>query len=261
MNPSESSASIAIEYEGGILQIVMNRPQKKNALTIDMYAALTNAVETAEKDDAVRVIVITGAGGCFTSGNDLKDFVERPPQHESSPVFRFMSAISRVGKPIVAAVSGPAVGIGTTMLLHCDLVYAGTGATFVMPFVNLGLCPEAGSSLLLPLLAGHQRAAELLLLGEPFGAETAKEIGLVNGIFAEAEVLPQAMAQARKLAARPSASVRLTKALIKKAQVRAIESVISEEARLLIQRLTSPEATEAFNAFFEHRPADFSAFN
>jgi enoyl-CoA hydratase/carnithine racemase len=256
MNPSESNAKIVIENQDGISCIMMNRPEKKNALTIAMYSAMTDSIQQAERDGRVRVILIQGAGGCFTSGNDLKDFLDSPPKDENSPVFAFMKAISRAEKPIVAAVSGLAVGIGTTMLLHCDLVYAGANTKFSMPFVNLGLCPEAGSSFLLPLLAGHRRASELLLLGESFTAEKAKEIGLVNAVCDDAEVLHYAMEQARKLAAQPPASVRLTKALLKRANAATIETTISEEAGLLMNRLASPEAAEAFKAFFERRKPD-----
>jgi len=260
MNPSESNAKIVIENQDGISCIMMNRPEKKNALTIAMYSAMTDSIQQAERDGRVRVILIQGAGGCFTSGNDLKDFLDSPPKDENSPVFAFMKAISRAEKPIVAAVSGLAVGIGTTMLLHCDLVYAGANTKFSMPFVNLGLCPEAGSSFLLPLLAGHRRASELLLLGETFTAEKAKEIGLVNAVCDDADVFHLAMEQARKLAAQPPASVRLTKVLLKKANAAIIETTISEEAGLLMNRLASPEAAEAFKAFFERRKPDFSGF-
>jgi enoyl-CoA hydratase/carnithine racemase len=172
-----------------------------------------------------------------------------------------MTALSRAEKPVIAAVSGLAVGIGCTMLLHCDMVYAGSEAKFLLPFVNLGLCPEAASSFLLPLLAGHQRTAELLFLGEPFSADKAREIGLVNAVCEDAEVFKLAMEQARKLVERPAAAVRLTKALIKKAHLRAVHDTISEEAQFLISRLTSPEAEEAFAAFFERRKPDFSRFN
>jgi len=255
MNPSESNANIVIENQDGISCIMMNRPEKKNALTLAMYSALTDSIQQAERDDRVRVILIHGAGGCFTSGNDLKDFLDSPPKDENSPVFTFMNAISRAQKPIVAAVSGLAVGIGTTMLLHCDLVYAGANTKFSMPFINLGLCPEAGSSFLLPLLAGHRRTSELLLLGETFSSEKAKEIGLVNAVCDDAEVLHYAIEQARKLAAQPPASVRLTKAMLKKANAEIVSQTISDEGRLLMERLKSPEAAAAFKTFFErHKP-------
>jgi enoyl-CoA hydratase/carnithine racemase len=260
MNFVSPTPAIQCDYREHILRISINRPEKMNALTAAMYDALAGAILAADSDPTVRVILIEGAGGCFTSGNDLHDFATSPPAGEESPVFRFLQAISGARKPIVAAVLGPAVGIGTTMLLHCDLVYAGEGACFELPFVNLGLCPEAAASLLLPQLIGHQRASELLLLGEPFGAERAREIGLINAVFPDGELLGQACAFARKLAQRPPASVRLTKALLKHAGRRAVAETMTEEGRQFLQRLSSPEAKEAFAAFFEKRRPDFSAF-
>lgn len=253
MTVASSDPAIRIECHQGIMRIAIHRPEKKNALTVAMYAALTDAIQDAERDAGIRVLLLHGSQGCFTSGNDLKDFLNSPPSGQESPVFRFMGVLGQARIPIVAAVQGPAVGIGTTMLLHCDLVYAGVGARFQLPFVNLGLCPEAASSYLLPLLAGHQRAAELLFLGEPFGAEKAREIGLVNGVCADTEVLDQALAQAHKLAAKPPASLRLTKALLKQAHARAIQETMAEEARLFVERLASPEAGAAIAAFFDRR--------
>jgi len=255
MNVASSDPAIQTECYQGIMRVVIHRPEKKNALTVAMYSALADAIEQAERDTDVRVLLLHGSDGCFTSGNDLKDFLNSPPSGQESPVFRFMGVISQARVPIVAAVQGPAVGIGTTMLLHCDLVYAGEGARFQLPFVNLGLCPEAASSFLLPLLAGHQRAAELLFLGEPFGAEKAREIGLVNGVYADTEVLDQALVQARSLAAKPPVSLRLTKALLKQAHARAIQETMAEETRLFVERLASPEAAAAIAAFFERRKA------
>jgi len=251
---------IKTECSDGILRITIDRPEKKNALTLAMYSALTAAFDLAEQEREVRVIFLHGTQGCFTSGNDLKDFLDSPPTGESSPVFRFLAAFSQATKPIVAAVQGPAVGIGTTMLLHCDLVLSGQGARFQLPFVNLGLCPEAASSFLLPMLAGYQRAAELLLWGEPFDADKAREIGLVNDILPDGEVVERAWARAQTLAAKPPASVRYTKALLKKAWEKVIRETISEEGRLFTQRLASPEAVEAISAFFERRKPDFSSF-
>jgi enoyl-CoA hydratase/carnithine racemase len=258
MNYTSPASEIECDCREHILRIAINRPEKMNALTAAMYDALAGAIECADGDPDIRVILIQGAGGCFTSGNDLHDFVSTPPVGEDSPVFRFLQAISGAQKPIIAAVLGPADGVGTTMLLHCDLVYAGECARHELPFVNLGLCPEAAVSLLLPQLAGHQRAAELLLLGEPFSAERAREIGLVNAVFADNEVLQQAWAMARKLAQKPPASVRLTKALLKGAGRRAVAETIAVEARHFLQRLSSLEAQEAFAAFFERRRPDFT---
>ena len=254
---------IITELLDGVLRVEIRRPEKKNALTGPMYAQLADAFEAAERNPEVRVVLIHGQPGMFTAGNDLTDFLEHPPVTEDPPppVFRFLRGFPKLSKPLVAAVSGVAVGIGTTLLLHCDLVYAGESARFQLPFVKLGLCPEAASSLLLPVLAGHVRAAEILLLGEPFGADQAREIGLINAILPDARVLDHAMAQARKLAAQPAASVRLTKQLMKRAQAALVEDTMREEGRHFRTRLISPEAKEAFTAFFEKRKPDFSRFN
>ncbi|WP_298432267.1 enoyl-CoA hydratase-related protein [Geobacter sp.] len=260
MSEADGTQHILVESREGVLCIRMNRPEKKNALTRAMYRIMADAIAQADADDAVRVILITGTGDCFTSGNDLADFRDASTSDRERERNPFMPAISRAKKPVVAAVSGVAVGIGTTMLLHCDLVYAGTGARFQLPFVNLGLCPELGSSVLLPLLMGHQRAAELLLLGEPFGAESARELGIVNGVCADAELLETAFGKARQLAAQPPASVRLTKALMKRAREVAVMTVMEEEIAHFGERLRSPEAAEAFQAFAERRKPDFSRF-
>jgi enoyl-CoA hydratase/carnithine racemase len=204
--------------------------------------------------------MLTGSPDCFTSGNDLSDFLTAPPKGNDSPVFRFLTAISTARKPLVAAVSGLAVGVGVTMLLHCELVFAGSGASFQMPFVNLGLCPEAGSTLLLPLMMGHQRAAELLLLGETFGVEQAREAGIVNRICPEAELMATAQARALQLAAQPAAAVRLAKALLKRDYAAPLQETIQEEGRLFMERLKSPEAGEALMAFMERRKPDFTKF-
>jgi enoyl-CoA hydratase/carnithine racemase len=260
MNFVSPTPAIQCDCREHVLRLIINRPEKMNALSAAMYDALADAILAADGDPEVRVILIEGAGGCFTSGYDLHDFATSPPAGEESPVFRFLQAISGAQKPIVAAVLGPAVGIGTTLLLHCDLVCAGAGARFELPFVNLGLCPEAAASLLLPQLAGHQRAAELFLLGEPFGAGRAREIGLVNAVFPDGELLQQAWGMARKLAQKPPASVRLTKSLLKRGCQGAVAETIAEEGRYFLQRLSSPEAQEAFAAFFEKREPDFSGF-
>lgn len=260
MTDNQPTGQIIEEIRDGIMQVTINRPEKKNALTVAMYSALTEAIMRGEQDPAVKIILISGAGGNFTSGNDLQDFLDTPPRDMESPVFVFMNTISRAEKPIIAAVTGLAVGIGTTMLLHCDLVYAGSGARFLLPFVNLGLNPEAGSSFLLPLLAGYHRAAELLFLGEPFSADRAREIGLVNAVCDDSEVLNFAMAQAKKIIEKPQISVRLTKRMLKKGNAEIVGRLIPEEANILIKRLASPEADEAFRAFFERRKPDFTRF-
>jgi enoyl-CoA hydratase/carnithine racemase len=240
----------------GILTIAFNRPDKKNALTSTMYAAIADVLEAAGTDDAVRVVVLTGNGGSFSAGNDLQDFLRNPPQGEDSPVFRFLRAISTAAKPLVAAVTGVAVGVGTTMLLHCDLVYAGAGSRLSLPFVNLALVPEAASSLLLPAMIGHHRAAELLMLGEPFGAETARAYGIVNAVFPDAEVLAEAMKVAARLAAKPPTALRLTKQLMRQGRGDVAAQMAAEGAHFRTQ-LQSAEAREAMTAFFEKRPPKF----
>jgi len=253
MSTPESLHQILTSTEDGILRLSINRPEKKNALTLSMYEAMIECIEQADRDDSVWVLLIHGNGGNFTAGNDLTDFLRNPPKDESGPVFRFMYAISRMKKPVVAAVDGVAIGIGTTMLLHCDLVYAAPDAKFLMPFVNLGLNPEAGSSYLLPLLAGFHRAAELLMLGEPFTAEKAAEVGLVNQVISGSNVLDYALKQARKLASKPQASVLLTKKLLKDAHAEIVQRTISKEALILIERLGSPEAVAAFEAILKRK--------
>lgn len=252
---------ILTEHEGGILRIRFNRAEKKNAITASMYQALAHALRDAERDNAVRVALLHGAQDAFTAGNDLQDFLASPPRSNDAPGFQFLRAIHDFPKPLIAAVSGLAVGIGTTMLLHCDLVYCAPGTRFSLPFVNLGLCPEAGSSFLLPRLAGYQRAAELLMLGEPFSAETAREIGLVNAIVPADALVATAMATARKLAAKPAASLRETKTLMKQGIHEAVKLAMGDESEAFRERLDSPEAKEAFAAFLEKRQPDFTKFH
>lgn len=245
----------------GILRIGIQRPEKLNALTLAMYDAMTAALEAAEQNDHIRVILLHGTENCFTSGNDLRDFARNPPAGEDSPVFRFLRAISQAKKPLLAMVSGPAVGIGTTLLLHCDLVYADDTARFQLPFVNLGLCPEAASSYLLPKLVGHLQASELLLLGDMIDVARAVQLGLVNRSFAPSDLFAEVMVIAAQLAAQPPASVRLTKALLKERQVHQVAEVMSKEGELFLRQLAKPEAQEAINAFIEGRKADFLQFS
>jgi enoyl-CoA hydratase/carnithine racemase len=247
--------------EGAVQRIQLNRPDKKNAITTAMYAALADAIVAADADRSVRVMLLHGAGDGFTAGNDLHDFLANPPQTEDRPAFRFLHAISHAAKPIVAAVHGVAIGIGTTMLGHCDLVYAAEGTRFHLPFVNLGLCPEGASSVLLPLTAGYQRAAELLMLAEPFDAAKAREIGLVTEVVPGSQLLAAAAAAAQRLAAKPPQSLRVTKGLLKRALMPQIEAALAAELQAFAARLASPEAKEAFTAFFEKRPADFSKYD
>ena len=242
----------------GIMTLTFNRVEKKNSITREMYTALANGVEQAATDAAVRVVVIQGHETIFSAGNDIADFLNQPPSGQDSPVFRFLRAIATIEKPVVAAVAGPAVGIGTTLLFHCDLVYAGDNAAFSMPFVNLGLCPEAASSLLVPRMFGYHRAAEALLLGEPFFAEAALEVGLVNRVLPPTEVNAYAQAQARKLAAKPLSSLIETKRLMKGGQQAEVLAKMAEEGQSVGRMRREPAAREAFSAFMEKRKPDFS---
>ena len=258
MNDDNSTELVLIDFREGICLIRFNRPGKKNALNNEMYAAVVEAFRRADDDEGIRVIMITGTQECFTSGNDLAEFLASQRAGEPSPVMLFLAAISEARKPVVAAVQGNAVGVGVTMLLHCDLVFAGRSALFQMPFVNLGLCPEAGSTLLLPLLMGHQRAAELLLLGGPFPAEAAREAGIVNAVLPDDEVIEMSMAKARQLANQPPAAVRLAKSLLKREYAASLRETIAYEGKHFRDLLKSPEAMEAFTAFMEKRKPDFS---
>ncbi len=244
----------------GILTITFNRPDKKNAITAAMYQTIADTLKSAETDKEVSVALITGRPEIFTAGNDLDDFLKNPPQDTQSPVYQFIQALMHFTKPVIAAVCGPAVGIGTTMLLHCDFVYAADNAQFSMPFAKLGLCPEFASSLLLPQIAGYQRAAEKLMLGEPFSAQDACEMGFVNKVLPVAEVLAFAQAQAAKLVVLPTSSMKATKSLMKGKQIPAVEAKIIEESILFGEMLVSNEAKEAFIAFFEKRKPDFTKF-
>jgi enoyl-CoA hydratase/carnithine racemase len=241
---------------GTILEIRINRPDKKNAITVAMYAALADAFEAAAADPSTRVITIAGSGGLFTAGNDLRDFQQSRESGPDMPVFRFLRAIASCPKIVIAGVAGQAIGIGTTMLLHCDLVVAAPSALFSLPFVDLALVPEAASSLLLPRLIGRQRAAKHLILAEPFDAETAFQYGLVTEICAEDEVETRLAGMARRIAAKPPEAVQLTKRLIASTKG-TIGERMAEEGRLFEDRLRSAEAAEAFTAFFEKRPPNF----
>jgi enoyl-CoA hydratase/carnithine racemase len=251
---------ILTSKEGGILTVEFNRPDKKNALTAAMYQTMVDALADAEADAQVRVIVIAGRPEIFTAGNDLEDFLKNTAISGDRPVSQFMQALSSASKPVIAVVSGSAIGIGTTMLLHCDLVYASENAKFSMPFTQLGLCPEFASSMLLPQLAGHQRAAEKLMLGEPFSAHEAHEMGLVSRVVPAAELAAFAQAQAAKLVALPASSLRVTKSLMKSGQRAAIDMRMLEENKHFAEMLGAPEAKEAFTAFFQKRKADFTKF-
>lgn len=252
------SEHVEVGTRDGVCYIRLNRPEKKNALTLEMYAALADALGGAEADSAVRVVLLSGAGDAFTGGNDLEDFLRRPPVGRDTSIMHFLEALSGATKPLAAAVHGAAVGVGTTLLLHCDLVYAARSARFQLPFVGLGLVPEAGSTLLLPQRVGHARAAELMLLGEAFDAEEAERLGIVSAVFDEQELLPRVEERVRRLAAQPPAAVLATKALLREADRVAIRERMRREAESFLERLHSPEAREAIQAFLERRPPDFS---
>lgn len=251
-------SDILTHVEAGVMTITLNRLERKNSITSAMYGAMADAMATAMQEAAVRVVVLQGHETVFSAGNDIGDFLNKPPAGADSPVFRFLHGIATFPKPLLAAVCGPAVGVGTTMLLHCDLVYAGDNAAFSMPFVNLGLCPEAASSLLVPQMLGYHRAAEALLLGEPFMAEAALEVGLVNRVLPPTEANGYAQAQARKLAAKPLSSLVETKRLMKKGQQQAVAQQMQEEGASFGRMLREPAAREAFTAFMEKRLPDFS---
>lgn len=249
---------LLIHTEAGVTTITFNRVEKKNSFTEAMYAQLTQALSAADADAATRVLVFQGDVTVFSAGNDIGDFLNNPPANEEAAVFQFLRALVGFSKPMLAAVCGPAVGIGTTLLLHCDLVYAGDNAAFSLPFVNLGLCPEAASSLLLPQMLGYHRAAEALLLGEPFMAEAALEVGLVNRVVPPTECNGVAQTQARKLAAKPLSALIETKRLMKKGQAPQVQAVMAEEGASFGRMLREPAAREAFGAFMAKRKPDFS---
>jgi enoyl-CoA hydratase/carnithine racemase len=251
---------VTITRAGRTLEVMFNRPEKKNALTRAMYAAVADAFATADSDLAIRVVLLTGAGDTFTSGNDIKDFQQRAARNERTAASPFLTALSTLQKPLIAAVNGAAIGVGTTMLAHCDLIVAARSARFLMPFTSLGLVPEAGSSLLFPRLLGHQRASAMLLLGDPIDAATAKDWGFVNEVVEDAALLDTARSLANRLAALPPHSVRLTKRLIKHGKPD-LQQRIAEELALFSERVASPEAAEAFQAFVEKRRPDFSRFD
>ena len=244
---------IAATRADGILEIAFDRPQKKNALTAAMYGALARELRAAEGDDAIRVVLFHGHGGSFSAGNDLEDFAANPPANADAPVFAFLDAASRATKPYVAAVTGSAVGIGTTLLLHCDLVYAADDARFALPFTRLGIVPEFASSYLLPLIAGYQRAAELLLLAEPFDAQVARDAGFVTRVLPAAGVLDAAREAARKLAALPPKSIQRTKALMRKPHAQAVQAQMKAEADFFRPMLGEPAARAALEAFLARR--------
>ncbi|MBA2922655.1 enoyl-CoA hydratase [Pseudomonas sp. P7] len=246
--------AILLHRERGLLTLQLNRPEKRNALTRAMYTQLAEALEQADADSAISAVLIQGSSECFTAGNDIGDFLEQPPNDLDSPAFHFMKSLLNCRKPVIAAVAGVAVGIGTTLLLHCDLVYISRDARLRMPFVNLGLCPEFGSSLILPRLLGHAKAAELLLLGEGFTGEQAAAWGIATEALGSGEA---ALAKAREMAERfeilAPGAVQVTKQLMKSVDRDQLRQVIEEEGALFVQRLKSPEAIAALSGFIAKR--------
>ncbi len=249
---------ILIHEADGVLELRFNRPEKKNAITGAMYGALTAALADAMARPTVRAVLITGEGDIFTAGNDIKDFLAMSGGLAGAPPAQFIRAIATFGKPLVAAVHGRAIGIGTTLLLHCDLVYASPEASLLVPFVDLGLVPEAGSSMLLPSRIGYARAAALLMLGEPMDAEAARTAGLVTALVPADAVRGHARAKAQKLAAKPPAALAATRALMR-GEHGALLAQMELESAAFSRALRSAEAREAFTAFLERRAPDFSA--
>lgn len=249
----------------GVQTIEIARPDKKNALTVEMYQAMADALNAARADKAVRAVLLSGQPGIFTSGNDIEDFMQRRPGEggadpADAPVFRFMRALLECDKPVVAAVTGAAIGVGVTLLLHCDFVYVSDEARLAMPFVGLGLVPEFASSLLVPQLMGQRRAAEKLLLGEPFTAEQAVDCGIANAVLPAAEVVRHARRVAERFNTLPPGAVCEAKRLMCAPQREQVLAAIRSEGELFSARLRSPEAIEAFTAFFQKRKPDFSRF-
>jgi enoyl-CoA hydratase/carnithine racemase len=251
--------SIKTAVVDGVATIEIARPEKKNAITRAMYTELAVAFDAAREDPAVRAVLLTGQPGIFTSGNDIEDFVQRPSDEEP-PSITFMRALIGCDKPVVAAVTGAAIGIGTTMLLHCDFVYVSDEARLAMPFVSLGLVPEFASSLIVPQLMGNARAAEKLLLGDPFTGADAVEYGIANAVLPASEVVRHARRVAERFNALPPGAVRETKRLMRRSRSAAILDAIDVERDIFAARLQSPEAKEAFSAFFDKRKPDFSRF-
>jgi len=246
--------------QDGVLTLTFNRVARKNSITIAMYEQLATVLVRAAHETETRVVVLRGHETVFSAGNDLEDFLHHPPTGKDAPAFRFLRSLAICPKPVLAAVCGPAVGVGTTMLFHCDLVYAGDNAAFSMPFVNLGVCPEAASSLLAPHILGMRRATEALLLGEPFYAEAALEAGLVNRIVTPDACNALVQAQALKLAAKPLSSLMVIKWLLKSPQQEAVLRRIDEEGEQFSRMLAQPAAREAMTAFMEKRKPDFSKY-
>lgn len=255
---TDNMTEILTELSETVLRVQFNRPNKKNALTTSMYTAVAELLNAANNDDGIRAVLLHGAGDSFSAGNDLGDFLSHPPGDDDSPQNRFVAALMDFGKPLIAAVHGAAVGSGTTMLTHCDFVYATEQTTFQMPFVNLALVPELGTSFSLPAQIGYVAAAELILLGLPFDARRAAELGMVTRIVSEAELLPTAIDTAHRLARQPAGAVQASKRLLKRASREQVEAAVKTENQEFASRVRSADAKEAIAAFFERRRPDFS---
>lgn len=251
-------SDILTERSGNILRVTLNRPAKKNAMTSAMYNTLADVFNEAARDDDIRVVVWDSAGDSFSAGNDVEDFLKNPPGPGESPQARLGNALLNLDKPLIAAVKGAAVGGGTTLLTHCDFVYAGESAKFQLPFVNLGLVPEFGSSWSLPARSGYIRAAELFMLGEPFNAELAAEIGLVTRVVPDEQLLATATATAEKLAAKPIGALRASKKLLRGSSREQVEQAIKAETEEFTSRVRSAEVKEVLTAFLEKRRPDFT---
>ncbi len=252
--------SVNVDQQGAVRVLQLDNPARSNALSLGLYAELTTQLATADRDPAVRALVITGGPSCFCSGNDLDDFLTGPTIDKNHPAILFMEALRAFSKPVVAAVEGAAVGIGTTMLLHCDLVYAGRSAFLQMPFVQLGICPEYASSYLLPRLMGYQRAAELLLLGDRISAEQGRTMGLINQTLADGVVLSHVLKVAQRLAAAPPKSMREAKRLMTDSQRAGVTGALEAEMAVLAEAVDYGELAEAITAIREKRTPDFSRF-
>lgn len=263
MKPVADSASnpVLVSVADGILTVRLNRADKKNSLTGTMYASLAQAINEGAANPAVRVMLIAGAPDCFSAGNDVQDFIKAPNGSGDSPVIRFMQALAAFPKPVVAAVNGLAIGVGVTMLLHCDLIYAGENTRFQLPFTNLGIVPEYAATYLLPRIMGHARAMELALFGEPFTAAHARECGLVNEVLPDADVEARALERASRLVGQPPNALRTTKRLMKRWTEGTITAAIPLEAFHFVPMLSQPEAQEALTAFIQKRKPDFSKFS
>lgn len=251
-------SDILTERSGSILRVTLNRPAKKNAMTSAMYNALADILNEAAKDDEVRVVVWDAAGDSFSAGNDVEDFLKNPPGPGESPQANLGNALLNFDKPLIAAVKGAAVGGGTTLLTHCDFVYAGESTKFQLPFVNLGLVPEFGSSWSLPTRSGYLRAAELFMLGQPFGPELAAELGLVTRVVPDSELLATATETAEKLAAKPIGALRASKRLLRRSSREQVEQAMKAEVEEFASRVRSAEVKEVLTAFIEKRPPDFT---